>query len=105
MLNKNDVIKLMSDRGFTVYFSSADGTYLDFVPKSMYDSYSSDIIFNVFVYLNTGDFKMVYHCPCSTNDLSLSDCGPITNDSLFNRVLNTFVKQAEMIRSNYPGER
>lgn len=98
MLDKNVVIAKMRERGFTVYAHVGVST-IQFVSAHMYQREQQkvplDPVINIFVNLETGEFRCIYNIPSSINTLNCPNCSPVMDDDQFDRMVSTFELHAK----------
>lgn len=104
MLNKEEVIEKMKDRGFVVY-SSMGKTKIQFISDHMYDVFYEEKIplrkripiINIIVDLENDEFLCIYNVKGSINTLNTPSCGSVLNDDHFDNIVSRFETQAKWL--------
>ena len=104
MLNKQEVINKMQERGFTIY-ANIGKTKIHFISSHMYDiHYKEDTplrkripIINIIVDLEKDEFYGMYNIKESINTLNTGTCGSILNDKHFDNIVCKFESHAKIL--------
>lgn len=105
-MNKDQVIEIMSNRGFTVQSYSMKDTHtveaVYFITEPVFQNGSNAPAIGCNVFLEAGEFEFMYAVPFSINILRSPKCSPIVNDEHFNKIYSKFKEQACVLH-NYFG--
>lgn len=101
MLDKEQVIQKMNERGFVVHSYIGDNSIL-FLSDQIHNPNYKDIparqkpaIINIVTNLEKDEYQCTYNIPGSINKLQTPWCGPILNDSHFDNIVSVFESQAK----------
>ena len=96
ILNKDEVIQKMEERGFTKTSFTTQGE--DVVEIRFATRFSEDsVTICCSVDLVKGEFKLQYAIPCSINFLSTPSCGSFMDDKHFNNMFKKISIQAALL--------
>lgn len=96
MLNKEEVIQKMEERGFSKVSHATQGediVEIRFATKFLEDS----VTICCSVDLIKGEFKLQYAIPCSINFLSTPSCSSFMNDKHFDNLFKKISIQAALL--------
>jgi len=104
MLNKQEVIDKMKERGFTIY-ANIGKTKIQFISSHMYDIHYKENtslrdripIINIIVELEYDEFQCIYNINESINTLNTGICGSILNDKHFDNIVCKFESHAKIL--------
>jgi hypothetical protein len=108
MLNKDQLIEKMSERGFTVMsYSMKPCNVIEtiyFVSEPLLrDKGISIPSIGCNVYMETGDFEFMYAVPASINVLRTPKCSPVDSDKHFDKICGKFELQASVLYKHFGG--
>ena len=104
MLDKNEVVEKMKERGFTVY-AYIGSTKIQFISSHIYDT---EYIFNtpkrkrvpvinILIDLEKDEFQCRYNASRGLNYLLSPKCGSVLNDKHFDRIVGDFESDAKLL--------
>jgi len=104
MLDKQELIHKMQERGFTVY-ANIGKAKIQFISSHMYDIHYKENtlprkripIINIIVDLEYNEFECIYNINESTNTLNTGICGSILNDKHFDNIVGKFESHAKIL--------
>lgn len=99
MLDKDQLIEKMSERGFTVMSYSMKDTHIIeaiyFISEPLLQANTPSIGCNV--HLEREEFELMYAVPASINVLRTPKCGSIMSDKHFDKIYGKFETQAGVL--------
>ena len=93
----DELEELMNKRGYTtISMRSGNRSSMTLIPKD-----TDNILFSVTIYVDSEEFMLQYTVPQSINTLSTPKCGSVRNEEHFNRIVDKFKSQVEILHNEF----
>lgn len=107
MLNREEVIQKMSERGFSTTATTRQNdkiTSIHFISEPTGNLRTYTPSFGCIVHLEKEEFELMYSVPCSINILKTPSCGAFMNDEHFDRLYIKFANQVRILHKYFKGD-
>lgn len=109
-MTKAEIIELMEKRGFTLNMTSKDGDGKEtchFLSEPVYKTDGETYLIppvGCAVYLETGEFQLMYAVPKGINRLETPKCSALDNDKHFDNICGKFENAVQVLYAAFGEE-